>query len=351
MNEAIRMLNICNACRYCEGHCAVFPALERRLELNRRDLEALAHLCHQCGACFHNCQYAPPHEFAVNLPKTLASEQQASFARHNRAAGLLVRYPVTTATVSVLAATLLFVFAVHEQSGLFQRTENFYDLLSHSVMAITFSVIGLMIPGSWLVVTIRYWKTLRLPAPWNIHPRAWWQATTHAVKLKNLDGGHGSGCPVENDEPGLAKRTCHHWVVVGFLLCFAATASGTLLHYVYSLPAPYDWLSLPKFFGVTGGIALSYGCIGLLRISYQTDPATQHQPGFSRVLTWLLLLVALSGLALPLLKGTAWLGISLAVHLGLVSGLFLNLAIGKFLHSLFRYLALIADAQEKAGTR
>ena len=28
--EAERQLDICNACRYCEGYCAVFPALERR---------------------------------------------------------------------------------------------------------------------------------------------------------------------------------------------------------------------------------------------------------------------------------------------------------------------------------
>ena len=27
---------ICNACRYCEGYCAVFPAMERRLDVRRR---------------------------------------------------------------------------------------------------------------------------------------------------------------------------------------------------------------------------------------------------------------------------------------------------------------------------
>src|SRR3982751_5955294 len=31
VEEAQRVLAICNACRYCEGYCAVFPALERRL--------------------------------------------------------------------------------------------------------------------------------------------------------------------------------------------------------------------------------------------------------------------------------------------------------------------------------
>ena len=28
--EVARIMQICNACRYCEGFCAVFPAMERR---------------------------------------------------------------------------------------------------------------------------------------------------------------------------------------------------------------------------------------------------------------------------------------------------------------------------------
>ncbi|ADE38562.1 putative citrate utilization protein B (citB); putative membrane protein [Candidatus Puniceispirillum marinum IMCC1322] len=28
--ETSRIMQICNACRYCEGFCTVFPAMERR---------------------------------------------------------------------------------------------------------------------------------------------------------------------------------------------------------------------------------------------------------------------------------------------------------------------------------
>ena len=62
--EVGRVLQICNACRYCEGFCAVFPAMTRRLEFGKADIHFLANLCHNCGACLHACQYAPPHEFA-----------------------------------------------------------------------------------------------------------------------------------------------------------------------------------------------------------------------------------------------------------------------------------------------
>ena len=36
------------------------------------DIMYLANLCHNCGACLYACQYAPPHEFAVNVPRVLA---------------------------------------------------------------------------------------------------------------------------------------------------------------------------------------------------------------------------------------------------------------------------------------
>ena len=35
-------LRICNACRYCEGFCAVFPAIERRFTFSEKDLNYLA---------------------------------------------------------------------------------------------------------------------------------------------------------------------------------------------------------------------------------------------------------------------------------------------------------------------
>src|SRR5262245_61421107 len=70
--EVTRQMTICNACRYCEGFCAVFPAMTRRLEFTPATVHYLANLCHNCGACLHACQYAPPHEFAVNVPRAMA---------------------------------------------------------------------------------------------------------------------------------------------------------------------------------------------------------------------------------------------------------------------------------------
>jgi citrate/tricarballylate utilization protein len=43
-------------------------------------------------------------------------------------------------------------------------------------------------------------------------------------------------------------------------------------------------------------------------------------------------------------------GLALAVHLGLVYGLFLVLPYSKFVHAIYRFAALLADAGEKRRT-
>src|SRR5262245_64500415 len=72
-------MTVCNACRYCEEYCPVFPAMERRLSFQRADLMLLANVCHNCGECLYACQYAPPHEFGINVPSVLAELRAQSY--------------------------------------------------------------------------------------------------------------------------------------------------------------------------------------------------------------------------------------------------------------------------------
>src|SRR5437773_70658 len=76
------VMTVCNACRYCEGYCPVFPAMENRLTFARGDLTYLANLCHNCGECLYACQYAPPHEFGINVPAMLARIRLQSYEEY-----------------------------------------------------------------------------------------------------------------------------------------------------------------------------------------------------------------------------------------------------------------------------
>ena len=87
-------MTVCNSCRYCEGLCAVFPAMEMRRSFSDGDLNYLANLCHGCGACYTDCQFSPPHEFNVNVPQTLAiarAESYAAYAWPRAFSGLFAR--------------------------------------------------------------------------------------------------------------------------------------------------------------------------------------------------------------------------------------------------------------------
>src|SRR4051794_11664689 len=103
-SEAARVLEICNACRYCEGFCAVFPAMTRRLAFGKADVNFLANLCHNCGACLHACQYAPPHEFAVNVPRAMAVVRGQTYADYAWPAALGALYKRNGLIVALASA-------------------------------------------------------------------------------------------------------------------------------------------------------------------------------------------------------------------------------------------------------
>lgn len=135
----------------------------------------------------------------------------------------------------------------------------------------------------------------------------------------------------------------------GFLLCFAATSTATIMHYVFNLHAPYPLFSLPKIFGVTGGVLLTIGTIWMARLKVAADPALGARRVWGGEMAFILLLglVGASGLALYAATGTNLVSPLLALHLGAVLAFFLLLPWTKMVHGFFRLAALLIEEQKK----
>ena len=353
--EVARQLQICNACRYCEGFCAVFPAMTRRLEFGKADIHFLANLCHNCGACLHACQYAAPHEFAINIPKAMAKVRLDTYAEYAwpKALGTLYqRNGLTLALATAAGLTLFLCLMLLVMGNLFTAMPggNFYGIFPHNTLALMFGpVFGFAVLALTLGVR-RFWRDVSpASASLGLKTSAALEATSSVARLKYLDGGHGEGCNNSDDAFTLWRRRFHHLTFYGFLLCFAATGVATLYHFVLHWSAPYPVFSLPVMLGIVGGLGLLVGPAGLLWLNLRRHPdqGDEQQKPMDRGFIALLLLISASGLALLALRETSGLGLALAIHLGLVMAFFLTMPYSKFAHGIFRSAALLKYAIEK----
>lgn len=353
--EVARQMTICNACRYCEGFCAVFPAMTRRLEFGKADVHFLANLCHNCGACLHACQYAPPHEFAINVPQAMAQVRGQTYADYAwpPALGKLYQRNGLTLSVALAAALALFlVLAIATQGRLWGAVGagGFYAIFPHNLLVGLFAPVFLFVVFALGMGVRRFWRDVSPAtsgAPLSLPASA--EATHDVLRLKYLDGGHGDGCHNDDDAYTLSRRRFHHLTFYGFLLCFAATSVATLYHYVFGWVAPYELPSLPKLLGAVGGLSLMVGTAGLWHLNRRRHPAhgDAKQKPMDLGFIALLFLTSASGLALWLGRGSAALPLLLCLHLGAVMALFATLPYGKFAHGVFRTAALLRHAVEK----
>jgi citrate/tricarballylate utilization protein len=353
--EVARQMQICNACRYCETFCAVFPAMTRRLDFATADVHYLANLCHNCGACLHACQYAPPHEFAVNVPRAMAQVRRGTYEAFAwpRALGRLYRHNGTVLALATAGGLALFLVLVLALRGALLHPPlagNFYAVFPHNLLVALFGLAFAWAVLALAVGAARFWRG---QAPGPVSTAAAGEATRDVLALTYLDGGHGDGCNEQDDRFTLARRRFHHLAFYGFLLCFASTSVATLYHYALGSPAPYPVFSLPVVLGTLGGIGLLAGPAGLLWLNLRRHP--QHgdpaQRPMDRAFIVLLFATSLTGLALLALRDTRAMALLLAVHLGTVLALFLTMPYGKFAHAVYRAAALLKYAAERRTSR
>ena len=356
LEEADRLMTVCNSCRYCEGLCAVFPAMEMRRSFLDGDLNYLANLCHGCGVCLADCQFAPPHEFNVNVPQTLAKlrgDTYQAYAWPRQFSGLFERNGLAISLIAALSVAVFIagfvawtdpavLFGVHVGPGAF------YRLMPHNLMVLIFASASLYAVVAIAMGIRLFWTDIGEPASTLRQGSSIWQAVKDASTLRYLDGG-GVGCMNEDDRPTDRRRLYHHLTFYGFLLCFAATSVATFYHYIVGREAPYFWYDLPVILGTIGGVGLIIGPAGLLAAKWQRNPLLldQSRMGMDVAFLVMLFLTSATGLLLLFLRATPAMGLLLAVHLGVVFSLFITMPYGKFMHGIYRFLALVRYAKER----
>jgi len=358
LREAQRQLGVCNACRYCEGFCAVFPALELRAEVASGDLTYLANLCHDCRDCYTACMFTPPHEFAVNIPKVLAEARVRTYEHYSRprAAGLFRRSLAGTAAISaggiVAVALLVAAFvgpgvltAAHRGPGAFYAVAPWLAII---VPAIAIALYGAVVA---LLGAFEFTRDIRGGRPATMKSKAAsavWRATLDAITLRFLKGG-GAGCYYPRERGSSRRRILHHCVAGGFLAALVSTTLAAIEQDVLGRMPPFPLLSLPVVFGVVGGVLLIAGTTGLLilKARSEAEPASSTMTAMDYAFLVLLDLVAITGMLLLILRDTFLMPAVLVVHLGLLVGLFVTAPYGKFVHFVYRYLALARRAGEE----
>jgi citrate/tricarballylate utilization protein len=354
--EADRLMVVCNACRYCEGLCAVFPAMEMRRVFPDGDLNYLANLCHGCGACYDACQFPPPHEFNVNVPQALAIVRNDSYRRYAWPGAFSFLFTRNGTAVAIVAALSIAAF-IFGYAALFgwpalstphAGEGAFYQVIAHRTLVLIFGAVFLAAIVALIGGAVKFWRDIGEPPGTLAQASCLWTALSDAGRLRYLDGGKG-GCGDEEETGPDRRKLYHHATFYGFFLCFLSTAVATIYHYAFGWEAPYAWYDLPVVLGTVGGIGLVVGPVGLL-ISKAQRPARlrdEARKGMDVAFLVMLFLTGLSGLALLVLRATPIMGSLLLLHLGIVFGLFATMPYGKFVHGIYRYLALVRYAKER----
>jgi citrate/tricarballylate utilization protein len=359
IQEAGRQLVICNACRYCEGYCPVFRAIETRRDFKQGDVFYLSNLCHDCRACYYACMYTPPHEFAINIPQILAASRIETYRRwswpallgrafKNRSVTVFLAMSFA-ALVTVLA--LIFIpsgnlFAAHLGPGAFYEVVPYVAMVAGALILFLYGI------AVWLRGGARFWSetSSRLKEKGSLKTLA--AAVAAALGLRYLKGG-GPGCFYPDERPSSVRRVYHSLTFWGLTSDFVSTTLAFVYQDFLHILPPYSLTSAPVIFGGIGGVALILGTGGLIYYKLQSDrePAAAGASGMDYVFLVTLGLAALTGMLTLILRATSAMGSVLVLHLACIAALFVSAPYGKFVHAVYRTLALIRYEIEQSQPR
>jgi citrate/tricarballylate utilization protein len=295
--------------------------------------------------------YAPPHEFAVDPPEILSRVRLAGYCAYARPphlpawlrgpARLRGRGALATAATGV-AAALIVIIALAGGIGALWSHQGPYQVISYPALLVI-----VLLPSAWSVAVmlraaVRYWHDARGPRAGLPGWAALGQALAYAASLRYQRGRGECSYPGENPSP--ARRRLHAAVFYGFAACSAATVSAAFMQDIVGIPPPYPLLSVPVITGTAGGLAMITGCAGLAVLKRHSDPAPAAAD-YGLLIG--LGLLAFTGMLTLLLRATPAYGLVLVAHLATIVVCFAVLPYTRFVHAVYRFLAIVADNMER----
>jgi len=360
IEEAERQLTICNSCRYCEGYCAVFPALERLTHVTEGNTIFLANLCHDCRACHQACMFTLPHEFAINLPAALSEVRVTTYSTYAwpRAFAALARRAGVSTLGFVLAGLLLALMTVAATGGLARFFDtggdpgSFYRVIPYLVLAVSGLAASAYIVLVMVLGSIRFWREAGGTKREALDLGAWIAAMGDVAIMANLRGGGDNCYQPDPRRASPARRLLHQAVVYGFILAFISTGLAALFQDILGEQPPFPWLSAPVVTGALGGVMMTVGCTGLLWLKLRSvakarDLISGSMLSMDTAFIVVLDAAAITGLLTLLLRDTGALATMLTIHLATLVALYATAPYGKFVHVVYRFGALLKNRAEQ----
>jgi len=354
--EADRQLKICNACRYCEGYCAVWPAMERRTDFKRGDVAYLANLCYNCRECYYACPFVPPHEFAINIPQILSQARLETYEAQSTPKGTssFFRRPwLFSAVVGILGIALLFIFAslMGNPSRIFSTqlgAGSFYVIIPYLVIIGAGLGVGAYVLYTYALELRSFLASIDLKLGDFFKPEAFFLASADALKHTFFRGG-GAGCNYPGEKGQYSYMSLHMMVFYGFLSAIVSTIlAGIYQDYLHIMP-PYAIATPPVLFGIAGGVLMVAATSVLLYYKVISDKAPSLKKMLSLDTAFLLTLdvTSITGFLVLFLRSTSAMGSMFLLHLGLVLALFVTAPYGKFAHAFYRFASLVKNRVEE----
>jgi citrate/tricarballylate utilization protein len=297
--------------------------------------------------------YAPPHEFAIEIPRLLSDARERSYEQFSRPrwlARVFVSGPRAIALLTVVGTLVFVLFAwlAGNVSNVFGSNDSFYDVVPYGLMLVPMLLLSALVLGviAWGFVDVHRAShgAARLGA------RAWLTGLREIATLRWMGGG-GDDCYYPDAErPSASRRYAHHLVAYGFVLSFLSTTLAAFYAEILHQPAPYPVLHPVVLVGIVGGVLLVAGTTALLWQKRQSTPlGSPRERALNVTFLVSLELAAATGLVLLLLRDTGAMGALLVVHLGTVIALYLTAPYGKFVHIVYRSAAVLRSAAERSA--